>query len=391
MDRPEAPTSKAEVVVVRRKHWAARAVLAIASLALADLAFGLAYPRLRPQGGLFPVDLFGVRGEVHSVATRPYLRPGWDETPSADDPAVIGIFGGSVAYQFAQYLQQAPDLIPEIDALTDHFGRPVIFVNLAVRGGYQPEQFNLLHLSAHRLSAAVFLDGFNEWFNASTSCDELAAFWSRSTAPPSALLRPLASSASSVREILDLADLPLLRHSGLFQVYAFGRVRRMNLLATDTFLGLAGAPRRAGISLPTPTLSVNEHWENCLRHSYDFARARRMPIHFFVQPNQHVPDSKPFAPEESGCCLAVPPNEPPAVQRLYERLPESYADLGARVDRMRAAGIPVRSLRNVFQGTRERVYSDWCCHLNERGNQILAATIFGSMTPTPTPTGGTAP
>lgn len=385
MDRPETPAPLKGPNAWR--HRLARAAILLAALALADLMLGRALLRTRRNEGATPAEYAArLSGEMRTVEERPFLQPGWGDAPPAGGPALVGIFGGSVAYFFARYLEQMGEDVPELPALDRHFGRQVQFVNLAVRGGFEPEQLNLLHLAAHRLSAAIFLDGFNEQFsNSAPACEPMVAFWSRNAATPAELLAPLAHAVSAARNGVDLMQQPALGHSGLLRLYTSWRVARMNKTAADTFVYMAGGFERVGLPIP-PRFAppgAGERWEHCVRYAHDFARGRRLPIYFFVQPNQHSSEPKPFTPEERACCVEVPRDQPPEARAIYARLPQTYADLGARTARLRAGGVAAHALTNLFSDTRETVYADWCCHVNDLGNRLMARAVFGAVTATP--------
>jgi len=377
MAEPVAPAPRRR----RWTRWAALCALSVGSALAADLAYGRLLPRLRSEP-FFQQGMQMNHADGLALARRPFLQPDWDRPASPTDAPVIGVFGGSVAHSFAQNLVAAQDAGPWNDPLRRRFGRPVRFVDLTVRGGSQPAQFNLLHLSAHRIAAAIFLDGFNEQFNSAPGCDELAVYWSRTAAPPSATLRPLSDAVSAYARDLALARSGWLAHSGLFQMRLFNDSTRVTRSAGEFFVGLAGAPARLGVGplRPVDAERANERWENCVRRSHDFARSRGIPIWFFVQPNQHVAGSKPFTPEEDACCVELPRGTPDPLRRTYADVTRRYADFEARAARLRADGVPARTLTGLFSSTRETLYTDWCCHVNNRGNHLMADAIFGVVT-----------
>jgi hypothetical protein len=373
-----------EAAAPRKRRWArwvARGALVIASAVIADQAYGRLLPRLHGDP-FFRQSTSLIRGAAHTMTGRPFLRPGWDRPASPQEDPVVGVFGGSVAHSLVQDLL-ARGAGPWAEALRLRFGRPVRFIDLTVRGGSEPAQFNLLHLSAHRITAAIFVDGFNEQFNSAPGCDDLVPFWSRTTATPSQILRPLSDAVSAYERDLALVDSPLLAHSGVFRMRLFNSSVRMTRVAGEFFVGLAGAPERLGVPTARPIQGeqANERWESCVRRSHEFARSRGLPIYFFVQPNQHVAGSKPFTPEETACCVELPRGTSDSLRQTYASITSRYADFEVRAARLRADGIPVRTLTDVFRSTREPLYVDWCCHVNALGNRLLADAIFGAVTP----------
>jgi hypothetical protein len=291
--------------------------------------------------------------------------------------AVIGVFGASVAHNFATHLRRG-GLAPWSAALARRFGRPVRIADLAFSGSYAPAQFNMLHLSAHRLSAAIVLDGLNEQFNHAPGCDDLARFWEQQRSSPEVMQRPLLDAVYRFDRLASLTRFPLLGGSGLLRRALYRDARRINDVAMHFGLELGGAVRAAGFGdLPgIPEEHANERWEGCVRRSHAFARSRGLPIFSFVQPNQHTSNAKRFTAEERACCVEVPRDLPEPVRASYAALPGRFADLEARALRLRAEGREVRALTGLFRDTREQVYVDYCCHVNERGNQILADAIL---------------
>jgi hypothetical protein len=91
-------------------------------------------------------------------------------------------------------------------------------------------------------------------------------------------------------------------------------------------------------------------------------------FYHFLQPNQHVPGSKPMSAEERA--VAVRPDHP------YVRYAEAgYPLLRAAGEELRASGVRFHDLTGVFSGVREPLYVDDCCHFGERGNELLAGAI----------------
>ena len=46
---------------------------------------------------------------------------------------------------------------------------------------------------------------------------------------------------------------------------------------------------------------------------------------------------------------------------------------------MKKAGIKVHDLAAIFKQTKDTVYIDKCCHLNDRGNEIMAQAIVSAI------------
>ena len=95
-----------------------------------------------------------------------------------------------------------------------------------------------------------------------------------------------------------------------------------------------------------------------------------------LQPNQYLPGSKPLTEAETQQFYDQGMPEGQTIVKLY---PEMIAAGG----RLREEGVNFYDLTSVFSDITETLYSDWCCHYNTHGNEILAehlaAAILDSM------------
>ena len=91
------------------------------------------------------------------------------------------------------------------------------------------------------------------------------------------------------------------------------------------------------------------------------------PSIFFVQPNQYLNGSKPLSPEEKA--VAFEPGAAstfgPSMERVRDAVPE-----------LRANGVRIFDLTGIFADVKETLYIDDCCHLNQRGNELLAEAMI---------------
>jgi hypothetical protein len=101
-------------------------------------------------------------------------------------------------------------------------------------------------------------------------------------------------------------------------------------------------------------------------------RANEGLFFHFLQPNQHVPGSKPMGDEERAVALRGGEIFVPHVANHYHRLAERGADLRAR-------GVRFHDLTRVFAETTEPIYSDNVGHVGRRGNEILADAMAAAI------------
>lgn len=92
----------------------------------------------------------------------------------------------------------------------------------------------------------------------------------------------------------------------------------------------------------------------------------------FLQPNQYVPETKTFTDEE----VRV------AVHADYvggDHVRAGYPLLRERSDELRDRGVTFIDLTDVFKDEKRTIYSDFCCHVNELGAEILATKIADTI------------
>lgn len=344
-------------------RWAARVTSALVAVAAVDALSAVA---LRAAGVLpDPRALASVAPSARMLLDRPYARPGWStpDRPHADR-YVVAILGGSVADQLGR--TDGPREIAA--ALAPRVGqRRVEVLNLAVPGGAQPSQLNLVGVSHHRIDAAVVLDGFNEVFHGGYGCDAAAGFWRARGARPSGELA--APVVDAVRRYVDLFDsVRVWPWSALSQIARY----RANVAATsDVLNGFRAPPGVPEPSRSAPNASspdeLARRWGACVEATHALARGWDVSAVFLLQPNQRARSARRFTEAERSCCLRDGDE--------YRAVPARYDALEREVTRLRAAGLPVASLTDVFDAEAQAVWRDDCCHVNDSGDAILARAV----------------
>jgi hypothetical protein len=88
----------------------------------------------------------------------------------------------------------------------------------------------------------------------------------------------------------------------------------------------------------------------------------------FLKPNHYVPESKTYSDVERRVALKFD----------YvggEHVRDGYPNLQYRINELRDAGVRFVDLTGLFKDEPRTIYSDFCCHVNELGAEILATTI----------------
>ena len=94
----------------------------------------------------------------------------------------------------------------------------------------------------------------------------------------------------------------------------------------------------------------------------------------FLQPSQYAPDAKPLSPEELQYAY-----KPEGYFGAF--IPQGYPLLREWGRDLQRQGVNYFDLTGIFADHRETLYIDECCHLNDRGKELLAAAMVRRMEP----------
>lgn len=308
------------------------------------------------------------------------------------DELIVGVFGGSVAMAFshlgtdalAEALQGAPILAH----------RRMTVVDVALGGYKQPQQVlalaYLLSLGAE-FDVIVNVDGFNEiaLYPAETpQHDVFSAFprgWrevAAGTTDPefTALVGAVEFHKRRRRDLAErfqdsvLRDSPTanlvwrLRDRLELRELADARRSLRDHRPAETSFALTG-PERSYADPAAMYADLVALWKHGSLQLHRLAEANGIRYVHVLQPNQHVPGSKPLTPEER--TLAADPAADAwrgSVETAYPLLARAGAEL-------REAGVEFHDLTDLFAHTTDRVYIDHCCHMNALGNHMMGDAI----------------
>jgi hypothetical protein len=171
---------------------------------------------------------------------------------------------------------------------------------------------------------------------------------------------------------------PLRASNAANAVYlALDRRLERELGATDRALagasGDAGSPPagRRAIDADDGEMYVHlaELWRRSSLQLARLVEANGARYYHFLQPSQYLPGSKPMESAERAVAVIADHPYRRAVEAGYPLLQRAGAALVA--DKVRFA-----DLTGAFAGHPEPIYFDSCCHVNARGNAILAELMF---------------
>ena len=293
---------------------------------------------------------------------------------------IILVTGGSVAAQFVGYdrkIESPLERILNAEFTGDRFDRFIVLNG--GRGAWkQPNQYIFFGLYADILAGVITLDGFNEHYmiNSRRRFEEPASLYFQvvERQDPRVTTAPLTMAALKLE--VDLYRFAS-RHA-LFQVsnlayFVVDVVRRtlrryashttkLSIPAEDDWVKASYAQMFAFHDKMTPEESKIwslRQYEKYIRLIHAGAEALRIKSLFLIQP---IPGWGKSPTERERMAAQGTDRE------LYKEMTNHMVGLRERL------GIPVYSLLDVFQDTKEEIYKDHA-HVNELGDEIMARRV----------------
>ena len=331
------------------------------------------------SGRTIPVNSLGLVDSANSITRR------------ADDILVVGIAGGSVAWQMSVAAERT--LVETLEESALLRGRRVQLVRLAVSGYKQPQQLMLLNylmsLGAE-FDVVVNIDGYNEIAlalggNAPRGV-AIAYPWAwqtrtmqlrdpRDSSDYAELLQRRGSRQSLARRLQnswwryspfanliwkyrDNAQQSALRALG-FKLFQSTR------LDGDRNFAQFGPGNSDDASLPQHVLDL---WKRSSVLMHRILDAHDAVYIHVLQPNRHHDAAKIMSVEEQRMLEANRPDGEDALHAMYPQ----FIRAG---DSLRAAGVHFSDQTALFREISDTIYSDAWCHLNTRGSTMLAAAV----------------
>lgn len=339
-----------------------------------------------------PTEATKQQGRGLGVTDFGYLDEGLPLRVRQPDQVIVAVVGGSVAEQFITRSSAA--LERELRKSPFFRGKKVVFVRLALSGYKQPQQFltlsYLLSLGGE-FDLLINLDGYNEvvlpvlenepsgvfpafprvWQARRVETHDQAALrlvgrvvYLREQARSRALFvnRPPWNWSPTVC-LLWVSSHRALENSINEDLLAF-----TNEKASQREFAVSG-PRLTFASEPDGLRYCAALWRRSSWQMHQLCAANGIRYYHFLQPNQYLPGSKPQL-SDAERRLAVQPGAlgEAQVHAGYPLLIQQGAELSKR-------GVRFGDLTQIFASHPEPTYSDACCHLTDRGNDILAQRI----------------
>ncbi len=323
-----------------------------------------------------PVNHLGFRDDGEGVYRR------------ADDVFIVGIAGGSVAFQFSW---AAEELLKQRLAEHPHVrGRRIQFVRLALSGYKQPQQlmaYSYLTALGAEFDLIINIDGYNETVlgireNAES---DTALAYPRSWHARSIVIVDPRKSADSARLLYlrgkrqDMARKIIaspLRWSPLMNLIWYLRDKSAQGELTDLGLEVSRSRKSSfihhGPANADSKAAVQDEavqiWRRCSLAMHHQCEANGTLYLHVLQPNQYVPGSKPLTEFEIEKCLDPGGPVEETVEALFPRLIENGLE-------MKAGGLAFSDQTQVFSAVTQSIYVDPWCHFNEEGNRLLCEAL----------------
>lgn len=320
-----------------------------------------------------------------------FFRRTKSETRDASKLIRVAVFGGSAAFLFgfgsADRFQQL------LAAGGDGEEREFAVETYAIPGYKQPQQLYALEyllLMGKRFDVVLNLDGFNEIALGPTENvpQGTAAIYPRSWGHlvqqvPSPMVLAVAARLVVLREVRRAAasalSVPVVDSSSTAALvwYAIDRmvsppIRDAETAMVNTANGAAGyastgppATQEDGDRALVDLVTI---WKNSSLLMEQVCLANHIAYIHALQPNQYLPGSKPMGAVERAAAF----REDSSYRHLVEA---GYPQMIAAGDELRKLGVNFIDLTGAFTEISDQIYVDDFCHVNPRGNQILAERL----------------
>ncbi|MEG3848426.1 hypothetical protein QT971_13420 [Microcoleus sp. herbarium19] len=316
---------------------------------------------------------------------------------------IVGIFGGSVANNFAldEYINQR--LSKKLQSYPEFADREIVVLNFGNGGYKQPQQLLILNYFlalGQELDLVINIDGFNEV--ALSNLNNKARI--EVGMPSVQHVQPLTTLASNVSpEVMSAivqindtkkqlkAGIDKLQTCQLAMCHAVTSLQVRQLVNNyqeaivkydaQVKISSADTANNSIVYIPKAESVLPDRaafdkmaslWYESSIGMNQILSSRNIPYFHFIQPNQYYPTKRAFTAKEKE--IAINKESP-----YIEGVKKGYPVLLSKIDDLQKAGVNVFSAVNILDNTKETVYKDACCHYNAVGEEVLANYISSSI------------
>ena len=316
---------------------------------------------------------------------------------------IIGVFGGSVANNFAVDEYKNQILSKKLQSYPEFADREIVVLNFGNGGYKQPQQLLILNYFlalGQELDLVLNIDGFNEV--ALSNLNNKAQI--ELGMPSVQHIQPLTNLVSNVSpEVMSAivqindnkkqlkAGIDKLQTCQLALCHAVTSLRVKQLVNNyqqaivkydaevkksnaDTANSSIVYIPKADSVLPDRAAfdKMASLWYESSIGMNQILSSRKIKYFHFIQPNQYYPTKRVFTAKEKE--IAINKESP-----YIEGVKKGYPVLLSKVDDLQKARVNVFSAVNILDNTKETVYKDACCHYNSVGEEVLANYISSSI------------
>jgi hypothetical protein len=328
-----------------------------------------------------------------------------------DPQYIVGIFGGSVAQNYAVYEQEHGILAQSLKQLPALRDKEIVVLPFAYGGYKQPQQLLVLNyfmsLGQH-FDMVINIDGFNE-----VALSELNTKAGMEIAMPSIEhilpLINLASGDESTEELASRLRIEQYKERLTMENQTLGRctlascyvlhllyvrhldacyrkeVNRYDQFWARKFNGTGDTGQDSLVQINRDSSLIPDTPEVFERMVSIWAESSRImeqeladggvPYFQVIQPNQYNPTGRVFGDDEKRVAIQED-------SRYASSVRSGYPILLSKVSGLRKTGVKVIDATEVFDQRKEAVYADTCCHYNQLGSEIFANFVAASIVET---------
>jgi hypothetical protein len=317
---------------------------------------------------------------------------------------IVGIFGGSVANNFAvdEYVTQR--LSKKLKSYPEFANKEIIILNFGNGGYKQPQQLLILNYFlalGQKFDLVMNIDGFNE-----VALSNLNNKAQLEIGMPSVQhIQPLTSLANNnlspeaMSLIVQINDdkkqlkvgIDKLQNCQLALCHAVTSLQVKQLVNdyqqaiikydaqvkksnSDTAKSdIVYIPKADSVLSDAAAFDqIASLWYESSIAMNQILSSRKIKYFHFIQPNQYYPTKRVFTAKEKE--IAISKDSP-----YIEGVTKGYPVLLSKVDDLQKAGVNIFNGVNVLDNTKETVYKDACCHYNYMGDDIFANYVSSSI------------
>ncbi|MEP6518822.1 hypothetical protein [Microcoleus vaginatus] len=321
-----------------------------------------------------------------------------------NNQVIIGIFGGSVANNFAvdEYVNRR--LSNKLKTYPEFANKEIFVLNFGNGGYKQPQQLLVLNYFlalGQELDLVINIDGFNE-----VALSNLNNKAQVEIGMPSVQhIQPLTGLAnnnlspeamSSILQInenkkqlkagidkLQTCQLALCHAVTSLQVKQLVNNYQQAVVKYDSQVkqsnpdtansGIVYIPKADFVLQDAAAFDkMASMWYQSSIGMNQILSSRKIKYFHFIQPNQYYPTKRSFTAKENE--IAIDQKSP-----YIEGVKKGYPVLLSKVGDLQKAGVNVFSAVNILDNTKETVYKDACCHYNSVGDEVLANYVSSSI------------